>query len=351
MEDLNLKDFLEREEITFENEDDIKIYLQGKVILVTGAGGMLGSEVVRQICKFSPKKIILFDICENGVYNLQQELRFKYLNIEIIIEIGSIRDKNRIEEVLAEHYPTIVFHSAAHKHIPLMENNPGEAIKNNIIGTYNLANACGVRGVKSFTLFSSEKAVNPNTVMGATKRYSEMIIQYLTLIHKTKYNAVRFGNILGSNGSVFDVFKKQILRGGPIMVANREVSRRFILPSEAAQLALYTAVFAKDGEIFSLDINEEIKIYDLARNMIKKLSPDKDIEINEVGLRLGDEPEKRKNSNLNKTQSNKISVEKQREFGFSIISKMRGLEFDLNVLSNNFIKQNLFELIEHFEKM
>lgn len=287
--EVEIEDLLEREPIKLDNKligEDIR----GKNVLVTGGGGSIGSELCRQIIKFQPKKLVILDIYENTTYELQNELEEKYPNQNLKVLIASVRDKNRLNDVFAEHKPHIVFHAAAHKHVPLMEFSPCEAIKNNVFGTYNTARCAIEYGTEKFVLISTDKAVNPTNVMGATKRMCEMIVQTLEKENKTEFVAVRFGNVLGSNGSVIPRFKKQIEQGGPVTVTHPEITRFFMTIPEAAQLVLQAAAYAKGGEIFVLDMGEPIKIYNLARKMIalSGLKEGEDIEIKFTGLREGE---------------------------------------------------------------
>ena len=286
---VNIDDLLGREEITV-NMDEILNYVSGKTILVTGGGGSIGSELCRQIATHAPGKLIIFDIYENNAYDIQQELRMKYPELNLVVLIGSVRDYNRIEKIFAEHRPDIIYHAAAHKHVPLMESSPNEAIKNNVLGTYNLVLAADRWKVKKFVQISTDKAVNPTNIMGASKRVCEMIIQSFNRHSQTDYVAVRFGNVLGSNGSVIPLFKKQIAAGGPVTVTDPEIIRYFMTISEAVSLVLQAGAYAKGGEIFVLDMGEPVKILDLATNMIRLsgYKPGKDIEIKFTGLRPGE---------------------------------------------------------------
>lgn len=287
--DVEITDLLGRDEITLD-VDEICGYLKGKTVLVTGGGGSIGSELCRQIALFNPKKIIIFDIYENNAYDLQNELlmRFKHLNLEVLI--GSVRDTDRIDHVFEVCRPDVVFHAAAHKHVPLMELSPGEAVKNNVFGTLNVARAADKYGVKRMVLISTDKAVNPTNVMGATKRICELIIQYFSRHSKTDFVAVRFGNVLGSNGSVIPLFKKQIASGGPVTVTHPDIIRYFMTIPEAARLVLQAGGMARGGEIFVLDMGQPVKIADLARNLIRLsgYEPDVDIKIVYTGLRPGE---------------------------------------------------------------
>ncbi|CAH2716765.1 UDP-N-acetyl-alpha-D-glucosamine C6 dehydratase [Neobacillus rhizosphaerae] len=244
--------------------------ITGRTVLVTGAGGSIGSEICRQICKFTPAKLVLVGHGENSIYLIDMELRNKYQNqIEIVPVIGDIQDRARMFDVMEEHRPFVVYHAAAHKHVPLMEYNPREAVKNNIFGTKNVAEAADTFGVSTFVMISSDKAVNPTNVMGATKRFAEMIIQSLAQNSKTKFVAVRFGNVLGSRGSVIPLFKKQIQAGGPVTVTHPDMTRYFMTIPEASRLVIQAGVLARGGEVFVLDMGEPVKIVDLAKNLIK----------------------------------------------------------------------------------
>ena len=287
--DVQIEDLLGRDEVKL-NIDEISSYIEGKSILVTGGGGSIGSELCRQIARFKPRKLAIFDIYENNAYDIQNELlrRYKDLNLDVII--GSIRDKKRINEIIEKEKPDVIFHAAAHKHVPLMENNPREAIKNNVFGTLNLAQAADRYGVKRFVMISTDKAVNPTNVMGATKRICEMIVQSMNEISKTEFVAVRFGNVLGSNGSVIPLFKKQIEEGGPVTVTHPDVVRYFMTIPEAAQLVIQAGAMANGGEIFILDMGEPVKIIDLAKDLIRfsGFEPNVDIPIKITGLRPGE---------------------------------------------------------------
>ncbi len=285
LRDVEVEDLLGREPIEL-NNNKISEYLSAKTVLVTGAGGSIGSELCRQIIKFKPKKIIMLDIYENTLYETEMELRQKYKNAPIITVIASVRDKARMEEIFEKYRPQVVFHAAAHKHVPLMEISPVEAIKNNVFGTYNVVNCSDKYGVEKFTFISTDKAVNPTSIMGASKRICEMILQAKNRNSKTTFAAVRFGNVLGSHGSVIPLFKKQIESGGPVTVTHKEITRYFMLIPEAVGLILQSATFANGGEIFVLDMGEPVKIYDLANTLIKMSGKNVPIEI--VGLRKGE---------------------------------------------------------------
>lgn len=288
--EVNIEDLLGRDEVVL-NIKEISSYIKNEVVLVTGGGGSIGSELCRQIAKFHPKKLVILDIYENNAYDLQQELKRSFknkLNMEVVI--ASVRDKKRLDEVFDKYRPGVVFHAAAHKHVPLMEANPAEAIKNNVFGTLNTVICADKYRVKRFVLISTDKAVNPTNVMGATKRIAEMIIQAMDKQSKTEFAAVRFGNVLGSNGSVIPLFKKQIEAGGPVTVTHPEITRYFMTIPEAARLVIQAGAMAKGGEIFILDMGQSVKIVDLARDLIRLsgFEPDEDIKIEFTGLRPGE---------------------------------------------------------------
>jgi len=319
LRDVEIEDILGREAITLDNEN-IGELIQDKCILVTGGGGSIGSELCRQIVKYNPKTLVIFDIYENNLYNIEMELRQNHYDekINIVPIIGSVRDKNRLESIFEKYKPYLVFHAAAHKHVPLMEISPLEAIKNNIFGTYNTVNLADKYNVKRFILISTDKAVNPTNIMGATKRMCEMIIQAKNKSSKTEYAAVRFGNVLGSNGSVLPLFKKQIATGGPVTVTHKEITRFFMTIPEAVGLVLQAMSYAKGGEIFVLDMGEPVKIYDLAVSLIKLsgLEPDVDIPIKVTGLRPGEklyEELLMQEEGLKQTAHNKIFIGKPSE--------------------------------------
>lgn len=325
LRDVNIEDLLGREPIKLKSEN-IDEYIKDKVVLVTGGGGSIGSELCRQISKFSPKLLLILDIYENNAYDLQMELNRNFPGVDKSVIIASIREQNRLEEVFNEYKPEVVFHAAAHKHVPLMEDNPIEAIKNNIIGTYNLARLSDKYKVKRFVQISTDKAVNPTNVMGATKRFCELIIQAFDSASDTEFVAVRFGNVLGSNGSVIPLFKKQILKGGPVTVTHPEINRFFMTIPEAAQLVIQAGAMAKGGEIFVLDMGKPVKIADLARDLItlSGLKPDVDIKIEYVGLRPGEklyEELLMDEIALTSTEHKKIFVEKPKDCDLDFIEK------------------------------
>ena len=315
LRDVQIEDLLGREEVEI-NIDEITGYINNKTVLVTGGGGSIGSELCRQIMKFNPIKLIVLDIYENSLYDLHNELTKKDYGKKIIIEeiIASVRDERTIDEIFREHRPDVVFHAAAHKHVPLMEKCPKEAIKNNIFGTYNVVKASDKYGVNKFVLISTDKAVNPTNIMGATKRISEIIIQAYNSRSKTEFVAVRFGNVLGSNGSVIPLFKKQILEGGPITVTHEKIERYFMTIPEAVKLVIQAGSMANGGELFILDMGEPVKIIDLAKRIIKLsgLELDKDISIKIIGLRPGEKLYEElflDKEKINKTKHKSIFIE------------------------------------------
>jgi len=290
LRDVEVTDLLGREQIKVNNEE-ILADIAGKVVLVTGGGGSIGSELCRQIARSNPQKLIIFDIYENNVYDIQQELLRAQPNLNLEALIGSVRNTNRINFVMRKYRPDIVFHAAAHKHVPLMETSPNEAIKNNVLGTYKTATAAARHGVKKFVLISTDKAVNPTNIMGASKRLCEMVVQMMDRKSaNTSFVAVRFGNVLGSNGSVIPLFKKQIAEGGPVTITDKRIIRYFMTIPEAVSLVLQASYYAKGGEIFVLEMGEPVKIDDMARNLIRLsgYTPDVDIKIVYTGLRPGE---------------------------------------------------------------
>ena len=286
---VKIDDLLGRERVVFNNQE-VFGFLQDKVIMVTGGGGSIGSELCRQIAKRGPKRLIVVDIYENNAYDIQLELKEKYPDLDLVVLIGSVRNTHRIETVFEKYRPDIVYHAAAHKHVPLMEDSPNEAIKNNVFGTYKTAKAADKYGTKRFVLISTDKAVNPTNIMGASKRMCEMVVQMMNARSKTDFVAVRFGNVLGSNGSVIPLFKKQIEQGGPVTVTHPDIIRYFMTIPEAVSLVLQAGAYAKGGEIFVLDMGEPMKILDLAKNLIRLsgYTPDVDIPIVFTGLRPGE---------------------------------------------------------------
>ena len=311
---VDILDLLSRPPV--ELNHDVCRYLTDEVVLVTGGGGSIGSELCRQIARYNPSKIVIFDIYENNAYSLKNSLDLQYFGTpQIEIRIGSVREEQRLREVFEEFHPSSVFHAAAHKHVPLMEDSPFEAIKNNILGTYNTAKVADEFGVRNFVLLSTDKAVNPTNVMGATKRCCELVVQHFSKISKTKFAAVRFGNVLGSNGSVIPLFKEQLEHGGPLTVTHPDITRYFMTIPEAAQLVVQAGGLAKGGEIFVLDMGEPVKIVSLAEKLIKLsgYEPYVDIDIQFTGLRPGEKlyeelilPSEREG--MHKTENDKIFV-------------------------------------------
>ena len=355
MRDVDVHDLLGREEIKLD-KTGIKEYIEGKVVLVTGGGGSIGSELCRQIAGYKPKLLLILDIYENNAYEIQNELKMRYPELKQYAIIASVRERWRMKNIFKTYRPQVVFHAAAHKHVPLMEFSPVEAIKNNIKGTYNTADLAYKYGVERFVLISTDKAVNPTNVMGATKRYCEMIIQGMDKRakdekSKSEFVAVRFGNVLGSNGSVIPLFKKQIERGGPVTLTHREITRYFMLIPEAVQLVLQAGEFAKGGEIFVLDMGEPVKIYDLAENLIRLsgFEPHKDIEIKEVGLRPGEklyEELLMDEEGLKETNHKKIFIAKPSEYD---VEKLKDNFYELIKIGetegDNALRRKLHEFV------
>ena len=289
LRDVEITDLLGRDPIQV-NLDEIMGYVEQKVIMVTGGGGSIGSELCRQIAMYNPKQLIIFDVYENNAYEIQQELKRHHPELNLVVLIGSVRNTHKMETVFEKYRPDIVYHAAAHKHVPLMEDSPNEAIKNNVFGTYKTAKAASEYGVKRFVLISTDKAVNPTNIMGASKRLCEMIVQSFDKISKTEFVAVRFGNVLGSNGSVIPLFKKQIAEGGPVTVTHKDIIRYFMTIPEAVSLVLQAGAYARGGEIFVLEMGAPVRIDDMARNLIRLsgYTPDVDIKIEYTGLRPGE---------------------------------------------------------------
>lgn len=352
MRDVDLRDLIGREEVKLD-KSGIAEYINNKIVLVTGGGGSIGSELCRQIAKFNPKLLLILDIYENNAYDLQNELTYKEPKLNKKVIIASVRDKARLSQIISAYRPNIIFHAAAHKHVPLMEDNPSEAIKNNVIGTLNMAQIASQYKVKKFVLISTDKAVNPTNVMGATKRLCEMIVQAVNHErgNKTEFVAVRFGNVLGSNGSVIPLFKRQIKNGGPVTLTHKDITRYFMLIPEAAQLVLQAGAYAKGGEIFVLDMGKPVKIYDLAENLIRLsgYTPNKDIKIEITGLRPGEklyEELLMNNDNLTKTAHNKIFIDKPETISLNkIIKQIDDLLFVAKIGNKNMLKDKLKEIV------
>ncbi len=352
LREVSIEDLLGRDEIKL-NMDEISGYLENEVVLVTGGGGSIGSELCRQIARFKPKKLIIFDIYENNAYDLQNELLHTYkdaLDLEVLI--GSCRDRERLKEVFEQYRPGVVFHAAAHKHVPLMEGSPAEAVKNNVFGTLNTARRADDYGAKKFILISTDKAVNPTNIMGASKRLAEIIIQSMNRTSKTKFAAVRFGNVLGSNGSVIPLFKKQIMQGGPVTVTHPEIMRYFMTITEASQLVIQAGALAGGGEVFVLDMGEPVKIACLARDLIRLsgLEPDVDIKIEYTGLRPGEklyEELLMAEEGLEQTAHEKIFIGKQMDMSFKeIIISIKALENSME--SDEMLKECMARLVSTY---
>ena len=356
LKDVSIEDLLGRGEVKL-SQGEIRSYIKGKSILVTGAGGSIGSQIVREIFKFKPSQLVLVDVNENALYMLERDLDFEkshskeYNDTQYISEIVSIREKEALAEVFDKYKPSVVFHAAAHKHVPLMERRPQEAIKNNVFGTKNVMDVAIEKEVERFIMISTDKAVNPTNAMGASKRLTEIILQSKGNKYKTKFAAVRFGNVLGSNGSVIPIFKEQIKKGGPITITHRNIIRYFMTIPEAAQLVLQAGYYASEGEIFLLDMGEPVKIIDLATNLIKLsgLEPYKDIDIEEIGLRPGEKmyeelsldyesSEKTDNKMIYKNTTLDIDVEE-------LDKKLVELKSMLGHSTNEEIRRKLFEII------
>ena len=346
LRDVEIEDLLGRESINF-NDKNVKNIIKNKVVLVTGGGGSIGSELCRQIIQYNPSQLIIFDVYENNLYDIEMELRNEYGKLDLEAIVGSVRDKKRLENVFKTYSPDIVFHAAAHKHVPLMEHSPLEAIKNNVFGTYNVVNCADKYNVDKFVLISTDKAVNPTNVMGASKRLCEMIVQTKNQKSKTDFVAVRFGNVLGSNGSVIPLFKKQIAKGGPVTVTHKEITRFFMTIPEAVQLILQALTYAKGGEIFVLDMGEPMKIYDLAVSLIKLMGyePNVDIDINVTGLRPGEklyEELLMAEEGLTSTRHNKIFISNPLDIDAKLLEKnldeLKKLEYDDNFKTDKVIK-------------
>lgn len=357
LRDVQIEDLLGRDPVHLDNKN-INSLIKNKTVLVTGGGGSIGSELCRQIVKYDPKRLVILDIYENNLYDIEMELRAEYpkLNLEAIV--ASVRDKERLNNVFETYKPEIVFHAAAHKHVPLMEKSPLEAIHNNVFGTYNVVNCADEYGVEKFVLISTDKAVNPTNIMGASKRVCEMIVQAKNKVSKTEYVAVRFGNVLGSNGSVIPLFKKQIERGGPVTVTHKDITRFFMTIPEAVQLILQAVTYAKGGEIFVLDMGEPVKIYDLAVSLIKLLGyePNVDIPIEITGLRPGEklyEEILMSEEGLTSTKHNKIFISKPMHMEMTELEEklelLKELEYN-EKYSNENIKNTMKEVVTTYKE-
>lgn len=348
IKDVDIEDLLGREPVTVDL-DDIARYLGGKTVLVTGSGGSIGSELCRQIASYKPKRLLMLDNYENNLYDILNELTRKYPEIDLVPIIANVREMERVDEIFGDYKPNIVFHAAAHKHVPLMESHPEEAIKNNVFGTWNVALCADKYKAERFVLISSDKAVNPTNVMGATKRIAEMIIQALDTKSETEFVAVRFGNVLGSNGSVIPLFKKQIEMGGPVTVTHPDITRFFMTIPEAVQLVIQAGSMAQGGEIFVLDMGEPVRILDLARNLIRLsgFEPYEDIDIEITGLRPGEKLYEEllvNEEGLKATKHNKIFVAKPLHTDFEM------LERELELLRQKIYKTNDHNEIKEYVK-
>ena len=358
LRDFRIEDLLFRKPLSINNLQ-ARYYYTGKTILVTGGGGSIGSELCRQIAKCRPEKLIIFDIYENNAYDIQQELIRIYGNsLDFEVEIGSVRDRERLRAVFAYYHPQIVFHAAAHKHVPLMEHSSAEAIKNNVLGTYNTADVAEEYGVDKFILISTDKAVNPTNIMGASKRMCEMIIQCRT-DSRTSFAAVRFGNVLGSNGSVIPLFKQQIANGGPITITDKRIIRYFMTIPEASQLVMHAGAMAKRGELFVLDMGNPVRIYDLAVNMIRLsgLELGRDIKIEEIGLRPGEKLYEElliKTEDLDKTENKMIFIERdtplsRKEMDRRIAILKKAVEESSGEINSPLIKRAMAQVVSTFQ--
>ena len=356
LRDVKIDDLLGREPVKTDL-NEIGSYLENQVILVTGGGGSIGSELCRQISKFNPKKLLILDMYENNAYDIQNELKMTFgelLNLETII--ANIRDEKRLEEIFEKYRPDLVFHAAACKHVPLMEDHPFEAIKTNVFGTLTLVKLSDKYKVKKFVLISTDKAVNPTNVMGATKRAAEKIIQSYNKISNTEFVAVRFGNVLGSNGSVIPLFKKQIINGGPVTVTHPEIIRYFMTISEAVQLVLQAGAMAKGGEIFVLDMGEPVKILDLAKDLIRLsgFEPEEDIKIEFTGLRPGEklyEELLMAEEGLQRTKNDKIFIGKSQNISNGeLLKQLEGLKEIVELNSKEELMKKIKEIVPTYRK-
>ncbi|OCL25574.1 nucleoside-diphosphate sugar epimerase [Orenia metallireducens] len=352
--DVSVEDLLGRNPIVI-NNDNIKEIVKGKKVLITGGAGSIGSELSRQIAKFSPQLIINLDVNENNLYFLELELIRNHKGINLKSEVANIRERDKLEYLFQKYTPDIVFHAAAHKHVPLMENNPEEAIKNNVFGTRNIAELSDKYNVERFVLISTDKAVNPTNVMGATKRLAEIIIQNLNIKSNTKYMAVRFGNVLGSNGSVIPLFKRLLQEGRNLTVTHPEVTRYFMTIPEASQLVIEAGTLGQGGEVFVLDMGEPIKIIDLARKMIELsgLNLDEDIDIDIIGLRPGEKLYEELLYDVNsaiKTDNQKIFIAKLKEEKVNIEEGLKELSNIIKSNNKKKIKEKLKDLVKSYKE-
>ena len=353
LRDVSIEDLLGREPVDLHMEK-IGNYITGKVIIVTGGGGSIGSEICRQVALHDPKQLIIVDIYENNAYDIQLELKKNYPKLNLETLIASVRDKKRIEDIFETYHPDIVYHAAAHKHVPLMEDSPDEAIKNNVLGTYNVASAANKFHVKKMVLISTDKAVRPTNVMGASKRICEMIIQMFAQISPTEYAAVRFGNVLGSNGSVIPIFRQQIKNGGPVTVTHPDIIRYFMTIPEAVNLVLQCGAYAKGGEIFILDMGEPVKILDLAKKMIRLSGhvPGEDIKIEFTGLRPGEKLYEElliDDDNLVETENDRIFVAQMGELDVDDMSRKINRLIEQAYDENRDIRKEIKKIVPEYK--
>lgn len=353
LRNVEIEDLLGRDQIHI-NTEEIMGYVNDKVVMVTGGGGSIGSELCRQIAKHGPKQLILLDIYENNAYDIQQELMRKYPALNLKVLIASVRNSKKIDKVFHDYHPDTVYHAAAHKHVPLMETSPNEAIKNNVFGTFHVAKSADKYGAEKFILISTDKAVNPTNIMGATKRICEMIVQTFGKKSRTEFVAVRFGNVLGSNGSVIPLFKKQIEEGGPVTVTHPDIIRYFMTIPEAVSLVLQAGAYAKGGEIFVLDMGEPVKILDLAINLIKfsGYTPNIDIKIEYTGLRPGEklyEELLMDEEGLETTPNKLIKIGKPIEIDEKKLHQYLKLLYEAAYAESDKIKELVHEVVETYQ--
>lgn len=349
LRNVEIEDLLGREPVDTQI-DSIMGYVSGKTVLVTGGGGSIGSELCRQIARHEPRRLVIFDIYENNAYDIQQELKRDYPGLDLVVLIGSVRNTHRINNVFEKYRPDIVYHAAAHKHVPLMEDSPNEAIKNNVLGTYKTAQAADKYHTSRFVLISTDKAVNPTNIMGASKRLCEMVIQMMNNCSQTEFVAVRFGNVLGSNGSVIPLFKKQIEEGGPVTVTHPDIIRYFMTIPEAVSLVLQAGAQAKGGEIFVLDMGKPVKILDLALNLIRLSGyrPYEDIDIKFTGLRPGEklyEELLMSEEGLQSTENDLILIGKPIEFDEELFRQQLEELDELSRMDSPYIKEKVMEIV------
>ena len=352
LKEVDIEDLLGREPIQI-NTGEVMSYVSGKVVMVTGGGGSIGSELCRQIAAHNPRQLLILDIYENNAYDIQQELARRYPKMDMVVLIASVRNTNRINQIFERYRPDIVYHAAAHKHVPLMETSPNEAVKNNVLGTWKIVQAADQWKVKRFVMISTDKAVNPTNIMGATKRVCEMIIQTYNNHSQTEFVAVRFGNVLGSNGSVIPLFRRQIAEGGPVTVTDPEIIRYFMTIPEAVSLVLQAGAYAKGGEIFVLDMGQPVKIVDLAMNLIK-LSGYKvgeDIDIQFTGLRPGEKMYEERlmaEEGMQETANKMISIGKPIQFDEERFMKQLEELRDYVVQEPDDIREHIKQMVDTY---